>query len=418
MFGKVFEKAHNPVHVVGLRPGVLLPPPGVEDVLRGADVVVAGRRLLEAAPDQCRPERSIPISGPLTPILDEIAREHAAGRRVVVLADGDPLFFGLGKRLIERLGAANVHVHPNLCTLQMAAARVGLPWHGVRVVSLHGRDDYNPLYAALARFEHIAVFTDAENSPAAIAQALLERGVTDACLIVLENLGAPNETARRLRLEEAWDLPFADLNLVIVERLAPPEIPLMLGIPDHYYFHEKELITKLPVRATGLAMLGVAPDHVVWDMGAGCGSVAIEASHLAHEGRVYAIEKNPRRAAMIRENVRRIGAWLVDTVLGEMPEILNDLPDPDRVFIGGGLGSDTRPLSAACRRLRPGGRVVIHAVLLDTLFRAKEYLHAHGWNYGVSQLSASVSERLAGDLRLRAQSPVFIIWADKPVQHS
>lgn len=418
MFGKVFEKAHNPVHVVGLRPGVLLPPPGVEEVLCGADVLVAGRRLLEAAPGQCRAERSIPIAGPLTPILDEIAREQAAGRRVVVLADGDPLFFGLGKRLIERLGAANVHVHPNLCTLQMAAARVGLPWHGVRVVSLHGRDDYGPLYAALARFEHIAVFTDAENSPAAIAQALLERGVTDACLLVLENLGAPNETARRLRLEEAWDLPFADLNLVIVERLAPPEIPLMLGIPDHYYFHEKELITKLPVRATGLAMLGVAPDHVVWDMGAGCGSVAIEASHLAHDGRVYAIERNPRRAAMIRENVRRIGAWLVDTVTGEMPEALNDLPDPDRVFIGGGLGSDTRPLSAACRRLRPGGRIVIHAVLLDTLFRAKEYLHTHGWNYGVSQLSASHTERLAGDLRLRAQNPVFIIWADKPAQHS
>ncbi len=418
MFGKVFEKANNPVHVVGLRPGILLPPPGVEDILKGAQVLVAGRRLLEAVPAACKPERNIPVAGPLSPILEEIAREREAGRRVVVLADGDPLFFGLGKRLIEHLGAKNVHVHPNLCTLQMAAARVGLPWHAVRVVSLHGRDDYGPLYAALARFEHIAVFTDAENSPAAIAQALLERGVADACLLVLENLGAPNETARRLRLEEAWDLPFADLNLVIVERLAPPEIPLMLGIPDHYYFHEKELITKQAVRATGLAMLGVAPDAVVWDMGAGCGSVAIEASHLAHEGRVYAIEKHPRRAAMIRENVRRIGAWLVETVMGEMPEALADLPDPDRVFIGGGLGTDTRPLAAACRRLKPGGRIVIHAVLLDTLFRAKEYLHAHGWNYGITQLSASTTERLAGDMRLRAQNPVFIIWADKPAQHS
>jgi precorrin-6Y C5,15-methyltransferase (decarboxylating) len=410
----MFEKSQNPVHVVGLRPGALTPPPGVEDILCRAQVLVAGRRLLEAAPRCCQPERTISISGPLASILDDVHRERAAGKRVVVLADGDPLFFGLGKRLIEHLGAERVAVHPNLCTLQMAAARVGLPWNDVRVVSLHGRADFTPLFAALARFERIAVFTDPERTPVSIAEALLDRGVVDAQLIVLENLGGPGETARRMRLEEAWDASFSDLNLVLVERTAPPEIPLQLGIPDHYYFHEKGLITKLAVRATGLAVLGVMPDSVVWDLGAGCGSVAIEASHLAHEGRVFAAEREPRRAAMIRENVRRIGAWLVETVPGEMPETLVELPDPDRVFIGGGLGRDTRVLAHACRRLKPGGRLVIHAVLLDTLMRAKEYLHTHNWNFGITQLQASTAERLGGDFILRAQNPVFIIWADKP----
>lgn len=409
----MFEKRQNPVHVVGLRPGDLTPPPGVEDILARAQVLVAGRRLLDAAPRCCQPERSIPVAGALAPILDEIAGERAAGKAVVVLADGDPLFFGLGKRLIEFLGAARVVVHPNLCTLQMAAARVGLPWHDVRVVSLHGRSDFTPLFAALARFERIAVFTDPERGPAAVAQALLERGVADAQLVVLENLGTPGETARRLRLEEAWDLPFSDLNLVLVERTAPPEIPLMLGIPDHYYFHEKSLITKQPVRAAGLSMLGLLPDSVVWDLGAGCGSVAIEASHLAHEGRVFAVEREPRRAAMIRENVRRIGAWLVETVQGEMPESLVELPDPDRVFIGGGLGENTRTLAHACRRLKPGGRIVAHAILLDTLMRVKEYFQTHNWNFGVTQLQASHADRLAGDFMLRAQNPVFVIWAEK-----
>lgn len=414
----MFDKCDNPVHVVGLRPGALTPPAGLDDVLARAEVLVAGRRLLAAAPRACRPERSIAVAGPLSPILEEIAKERAAGRVVVVLADGDPLFFGLGKRLIEALGPEAVAVHPNLCTLQMAAARLGLPWHDVRVVSLHGRKDFTPLFAALARFERIAVFTDPENTPASIAQALLERGVVDAQLIVLENLGGPGETARRMRMEEAWDLPFSDLNLVMVERTAPPEIPLMLGIPDHYYFHEKGLITKLPARATGLAMLGVMPDSVVWDMGAGCGSVAIEASHLAQDGRVFAIEREPRRAAMIRENVRRIGAWLVETVQGEMPDSLANLPDPDRVFIGGGLGHDTRNLAVACHRIKPGGRVVAHAILLDTLMRVKEYFQTHNWNFGVTQLQASQADRLAGDFRLRAQNPVFVIWADKPAQAS
>ncbi len=409
----MFDKSQNPVHVIGLRPGALTLPPGVDEILSRAQVLVAGRRLMDAAPRACRPEKRITVTAPLTPILEEIERDLDEGRAVVVLADGDPLFFGLGKRLIEHLGAARVQVHPNLCTLQMAAARVGLPWHDVRVVSLHGRSDFTPLFAALARFERLAVFTDPENSPAAIAEALLERGVVDASLIILENLGAENETARRLRLEEAWDLPFADLNLVLVERTAPPEIPLMLGIPDHYYFHEKGLITKQAVRATGLAMLGVMPDAVVWDLGAGCGSVAIEASHLAHEGRIYAVEREQRRAAMIRENVRRIGAWLVQTVTGEMPECLAALPDPDRVFFGGGLGQDTRSLAYACRRLKPGGRVVIHAILLDTLMRVKDYFQAQNWNFGITQIQAANADRLAGDLRLRAQNPVFIIWADK-----
>ncbi|MDP3428400.1 MAG: precorrin-6y C5,15-methyltransferase (decarboxylating) subunit CbiE [Humidesulfovibrio sp.] len=409
----MFDKSHNPVHVIGLRPGVLTPPPGVDDILARAQVLVAGRRLLEAAPRSCRPEKVIPVAGALTPIMEEVERDLDAGKAVVVLADGDPLFFGLGKRLIEHLGAERVFIHPNLCTLQLAAARVGLPWHEVRVVSLHGRSDFNPLFASLARFERLAVFTDPENSPAVIAQALLERGVVDAQLIVLENLGASNETARRLRLEEAWDLPFADLNLVLVERTAPPEISLMLGIPDHYYLHEKGLITKQAVRATGLAMLGVMPGSVVWDLGAGCGSVAIEASHLAHEGRIFAVERESRRAAMIRENVRRIGAWLVDTVTGDMPDCLAALPDPDRVFIGGGLGKNTRTLAHACLRLKPGGRLVIHAILLDTLMRVKDYFQAQNWNFGITQIQASTADRLAGDLRLRAQNPVFIIWADK-----
>jgi precorrin-6Y C5,15-methyltransferase (decarboxylating) len=410
----MFEKSENPVHVVGLRPGALTPPPGVDALLKSAQVLVGGRRLLEVAPRFCQPERSIPVTGPLGVILEDIARERADGKRVVVLADGDPLFFGLGKRLIEALGAEHVSIHPNLCTLQMAAARVGLPWHDVRVVSLHGRSDYSPLFAALARFERIAVFTDPENSPGAVAQALLERGVVDAQLLVMENLGGPGEMVRRLRLEEAWDLPFSDLNLVIVERTAPPEIPLQLGIPDHYYFHEKGLITKLSVRAAGLAMLGVMPDSVVWDLGAGCGSVAIEASHLASEGQVYAVEREPRRAAMIRENVRRIGAWLVETVQGEMPDSLAQLPDPDRVFFGGGLGQDSRSLAYASRRLKPGGRVVVHAILLDTLLRVKDYFQTQGWPYGIMQLQASTTDRLAGDLRLRAQNPVFIVWADRP----
>ena len=413
----------QPVHLLGMHPGSLGLTDRARDILARAQVIAGGQRLL-AALDHCctedrpiQPEKLIPIGRDLAATLARIERlSHKL--RVVVLADGDPLFYGFGQRLIEALGADNVVVIPNLTTLQVAAARLKLPWQDVRTVSLHGRSDYQPLFAAISRHDAVAVYTDAENPPAAIAQALLQRGAEDFTLTVCEDLDTPQERIRTLALEAVWDEHFSPLNLVLIQRNYPPETPLQLGIPDHFYFHENALITKQAPRAAGLSMLGILPRSVVWDIGAGCGSVAIEASHLAWQGRVFAIEPNRRRAGMIRENLRRFGAWLVDVLRAEAPDCLAGLPDPDRVFIGGGLGGDEAKAKAildiACKRLPHGGRLVAHCILLETLHRAKQYLESLGWNYGVTQLSAATSDKLAGDLRFKAQNPVFILWAEKP----
>ncbi|WP_207264129.1 precorrin-6y C5,15-methyltransferase (decarboxylating) subunit CbiE [Desulfovibrio sp. Huiquan2017] len=410
----------EPVRIIGLPPGSLVPSGSASAALAGADLVVGGKRLLSACPNELIPAHAhrLAITGPLKPIIETVRKTANKGRKVVVLADGDPLFYGIGKRLGEELGRENLIIEPSLSTVQLAAAKLALPWQDMDFVSLHGRDDYAPLYAALVRADLIAVFTDAVNTPAEVARALQERGADCFTMTVLENLGAPDELIRPLTLWETWGMEFAPLNMVILERQYPPEIPLSLGIPDHFYLHQKNLITKLPVRAAGLAHLGVAPDSTVWDLGAGCGSVAIEASHLARRGRVFAVERNKTRAAMIRENIRRTGAWLVDVILGDMPEALKDLPEPDRIFIGGGLGGesnqDTALLDTACRKLRPRGRIVVHCILLDSLHTAKDHFQAQGWHFGVTQLQASATDSLAGDLRFKAQNPVFVLWAEKP----
>lgn len=410
----------EPVRIIGLPPGSLVPSGSAAEALAGADLVVGGKRLLAACPDGLIPAHAhrLAITGPLKPVIETIRKGARKGRRVVVLADGDPLFYGIGKRLGEELGRENLRIEPSLSTVQLAAARLALPWQDMDFVSLHGRDDYAPLYAALVRADLIAVFTDAVNTPAEVARALQERGADCFTMTVLENLGAPDERIRPLALWETWGMEFSPLNLVVLERQYPPEIPLSLGIPDHFYLHQKNLITKLPVRAAGLAHLGVAPDSTVWDLGAGCGSVAIEASHLARRGRVFAVERNKTRAAMIRENIRRTGAWLVDVVLGDMPGALDGLPEPDRIFIGGGLGGesnqDSALLDTACRKLRPRGRIVVHCILLDSLHTAKAHFQARGWHFGVTQLQASATDSLAGDLRFKAQNPVFVLWAEKP----
>jgi len=406
----------EPVRVIGLAPGSLTQPPSCGTILSGADLVVGGKRLLAACPTPGI--ETLPIAGPLQAILDTIRKAAEQGKKVVVLADGDPLFFGFGKRLGEEFGRENLIVEPNVSTMQIAAARLGLPWQEMDFVSLHGRSDFSPLYAALVRADLIAVFTDAVNTPAEVARALLERGADCFSMTVLEELGTPGEQIRPLSLPETWGMDFAPLNLVILERQYPPEIELALGIPDHFYLHQKNLITKLPVRAAGLAHLGVEPESTVWDLGAGSGSVSIEASHLARRGRVFAVERHKTRAAMIRENIRRTGAWLVDTILGSTPGCLEDLPDPDRIFIGGGLGGQTNEetslLEIACQRLKPRGRMVVHTILLDSLHAAKDHFQKLGWHFGVTQLQASATDSLAGDLRFKAQNPVFILWAEKP----
>lgn len=410
----------EPIKILGLSPGALEISNAARKTLATANLVVGGKRLLAACQDAISPKNcaTLPITGPLPPIIDTIRKAAKVGDSVVVLADGDPLFFGIGKRLGEDLGRENIVVEPNISTMQLAAARLKLPWQKMDFVSLHGRNDFAPLYAALVRADLIAVFTDKENTPAEIARALLERGADCFAMTVLEDLGSPEEQIRPLALPDTWGMEFSDLNLVILERLYPPEIELTLGIPDHFYLHQKNLITKLPVRATGLAHLNVEPDSTVWDLGAGCGSVSIEASHLARRGRVFAVERHKTRAAMIRENIRRTGAWLVDTVLGAMPDSLEGLPEPDRIFIGGGLGGEsnqkTSLLAVACDRLKPRGRMVVHCILLDSLHEAKDHFQKLGWHFGVTQLQASATDSLAGDLRFKAQNPVFVLWAEKP----
>ncbi len=413
---------HKPIHIVGMRPGSLEISEQSLSILEQAEVVVGGKRLLAAlallSSEQrpIDPPRLIPISGALDAVIDRI--RLCLHRRVVVLADGDPLFYGFARKIVAAFGADKVIVLPHLSTLQVAAARLRMPWEQVKTVSLHGRNDFGLLYSALMQYSTVAVLTDTHNTPAEIAKALLQKGIEGLSMTVLEDLDTPQERIRRLTLHEVWDLEFSSLNLVLIEREIIQKHALCLGIPDQLYIHENNLITKQAVRATGISLLQVQPEHTVWDLGSGCGAVAIEISSLATRGRVYAVEKNRKRLAMIRENVRCFGALLVEIVHGDMTSAVNNLPAPDRVFIGGGLGGKPEKsesiLDAVTDILAAQGRIVFHCILLETLLRVKSYFENKNWVLGITQVQASTSNKLGDDLRFKAQNPVFILWAEKP----
>lgn len=399
----------NPIMVIGVGMG-----PGdlsrrALKAIERAQVLAGGRRQLDMFPQH--EGEYLVLQGHMDHWIEEV-RRLAQERRVVVLASGDPGFYGIAQRLTKALGAQAVEIIPNVTTVQAAFARIKEPWQEAKVVSLHGRDPL-PLLAALPGTQRLAVYTDPANTPAVIAGLLLERGQEDWRMWVLEDLGTNGEKVTPCTLEEAQRGHFSPLNLVVLARQSWPE-PLALGQPEEAYAHQAGLITKSEVRVVALAKLELGPGQVLWDLGAGSGSLGLEASLLMPGGRVVAVERDPQRAAQIALNRRRYGVAMLEVVEAELPQALAELPTPQRVFVGGGGQALEATVEEAARRLPPTGVAVVSLVRLAALESARRALASQGLETEVTQVQVSRSASLAGDLYLKAQNPVWLLKGKRP----
>jgi precorrin-6Y C5,15-methyltransferase (decarboxylating) len=398
-----------PVHVVGLGMSPEDLTPQAREIIREAQVLIGGRRLLGYFPEH--PARKITMGKDPEATLAQIPA-LAADKRVVVLASGDPLYYGVGPLVVKVLGANQVVVHPNITAVQAACARLQIAWQDAQIISLHGRA-WEPLAAALGRAGKLIIYTDPEHTPGAIARFLLERGQRDSRLCVLEDLGQTTERLTWLSPEEAREREFSPLNVVVIlsateqQTEGPPR--LHLGLAEEAFAHQRGLITKAEIRAVVLAKLELYPGMVLWDVGAGCGSVGLEASLLLPGGRIYAVEQEAERAAQIRANGAKFGVGNLEVVCGHAPEALSGLPAPRRVFIGGGGRDLAEILKTVLGRLQGQGRVVLTATLLETLDTAREVLTQNGWEMEVVQLQVSRSRPLAGGSFMQALNPVWIV---------
>lgn len=383
--------------------------------LSGAAAAALPSHDAAAAPPSVLTARLLPLTTPLENVLARLSQLRAMGERVLVLADGDPLLFGIGATLVRLLGEEAVRLLPAVSSLQQACARLALPWHKVICLSLHGRDDLGPLNAAAGKNAPLCVLTDARTTPDVLARHLLDRGVDWFDAHVFERMGAPDEAVHHLSMAAAAGRNFGPACTLILTPREASRRPC-LGLNSEELAVERGLISKKPVRAAALALLRIAPRHVVWDIGAGSGAVALEAAVLAHEGRVVAVERSAGRAMSIQENRRRFGVAILDVRLGEAPECLPALPDPQRVFIGGGLsGEDGEDiLGHVCHRLPVGGRVVASCVLLETLCLCRRFFERLGWPVEIEQIAAAEGRPLGGDVHLAAMNPVFLLAAQKP----
>jgi precorrin-6B C5,15-methyltransferase / cobalt-precorrin-6B C5,C15-methyltransferase len=397
-----------PVHIIGLgmSPGDLTQK--ARDLVEAAEVLAGGRRHLDYFASHAG--KKIVLGKDLTGALEEI-KSAAHGKQVVVLASGDPNYYGIGRRLTEFLGSGNVVVHPNITAVQSACGLLKISWDDAVVVSLHGRG-MKKLTEVLGRAAKIIVYTAGAETPGEIARLLQMSGRPEYKMCVLENLGEENQRFAWLNPAEVENQTFSALNMVVLLGEAEEGASgLHLGLPETALAHEAGLITKTEIRAVVLAKLQLGPGQVLWDVGAGCGSVGLEASLLLPGGRVLAVEKHPERLQQITANMSRYQVSNMEVVCGAAPACLADLPRPDRVFIGGGGSRLSQILEAVLPRLQPHGRVVVAATLLATLQTASDVIQSQGWEIEICQVQVSRSRPLGGSAYLQALNPVWIIAA-------
>jgi precorrin-6Y C5,15-methyltransferase (decarboxylating) len=382
------------IDVVGLLGGE---PVGADAgaALASADLVVGGRQQLEGLAGD---RRTVVLDGNLAAAFDAIAAEPGW---VCVLASGDPGFFGVVRSLASRFGPAALVVHPAPSSVALAFARLGLPWDDAVVVSAHGR----PLAGAVATAAaggKVAVLTAPGQSPEDLGEELLAVGATPSRVVVCSRLAEEGESVTETDLIGLAAGPWHHRSVVVV--LGPEPVAgratRRWGADAVNFEARAGLISKAEVRAVAIAKLALPIEGVLWDVGAGSGSVAIECAASAPDLRVIAIERRADDGDRIRANAKHYGVD-VEVVIAEAPAALIDLPEPDRAFVGGG-GLDA--LDAVLARLTPGGKVVATYATLERAAAAHRRLGS------MIELQVGRGTTIGDGVRLAAENPVFIAW--------
>jgi precorrin-6Y C5,15-methyltransferase (decarboxylating) len=382
--------------------------------------MIFGTPHLLAAVGEVAAER-VPVGGDLDRLVERI--EAAPNKRIVVLATGDPLFYGAARFLVLRLGKENCEVAPSVSTMQLAFARVKESWDEAYLADLAN----HPLSRVVEKVrlaEKAGLFTTESVPPGAVAEALLDQKIDYFTAFVCENLGSPDERVTQSELSDLAREEFSPLNvLILIRKPAPPDRPAemrgrrLFGNPDDAFLQSQPhrgLLTPSEVRAIALAELDLGQESIVWDVGAGSGSVAIEAAQIARKGTTYAIEMDPEDYQLIAANAQRFGVANLKPVLGKAPEAWEKLPPPDAVFIGGTGRAVSRICEQAFQRLKPGGRIVANVSSIENIAAVRESLTTNAGDVTVRMVQISRGVHQLERMRFESLNPTFLISAVKP----
>lgn len=374
--------------------------------LRQADLILGARRLLAVLPAGCTENRAAAYRP------DEVAEllQVSGAENAVLVYSGDTGFYSGASSMMEKLEALGVRarVLPGLSSIQLLAAALGRPWQGWNLVSAHGRT-CDPV-AECMQGRPTFFLTGGSEDPATLCAQLAAEGFGDVQAVVGQCLGTPEEKLFRGSVKELAAGRFNSLSVLLVEaaEVLPRRAP---GLPDEAFERGDVPMTKQEVRAAVLAKLAVRPEDILWDVGAGTGSVSVELALAAPRGRVYAVECRPEGCALIKANREKFRTRNLVLVEGLAPAALSDLPAPDAVFIGGSKGSLAAIVDAALDK-NPDARICVSAIALETLSAAVAALTAKGRTVQVSQIAVSRAKAVGGLHLMMAQNPIYLITGE------
>ncbi len=383
-----------------------------------AEVLLGTDRLLASVTNPTA--RRVEVGSDFDELLAQV--EANADKQTVLLATGDPFFYGTARYLCDHLGKERFEVVPHVSSMQLAFARVKESWDEAYLTNL-ANQSLERVVERVRTAEKVGIFTTDETPPSAVAKAMLDRQIDYFHAYVCENLGSPDERVTQCDLQELARQEFSPLNvLVLVRDPNRPDRPTqrigrrLFGNPDEAFLQSKPqrgLLTPAEVRVMALAEMDIGPASVVWDVGAGSGSVAIEAAQIASGGSVYAIEMETENYQLISRNAERFGVSNLTAILGQAPEAWADLPDPDSVFIGGTGRSVSVIAQEAFVRLRKGGRVVVNVGSIENVGSVHEALRESAGEANVWMFNIARGTQQIVRLRFESLNPTFLISAVK-----
>lgn len=383
-----------------------------------ADVIIGPASSLELV--ESLAAEKIAIAGDLQPAIERINNRQSES--IVILTQGDPLFYGTARFLFERFGKDQFEIVPHVSLMQLAFARLKESWDDAYFANV-ATHQLHQIVERIRSAEKVGLFTSEEITPKAIAAHLIKGRIEYFSAYVCENLGSPEERVTQGTLAEIADQEFSPLNVMVLIRHDghPDQVVKFsghrtFGNADELFLQsqpKRGLLTPAEVRSLALAELALTADSIVWDVGAGSGSVAIEAAQLAHRGSVFAIEMDPEDHRLLTENVERFATHNVVPVLGEAPAAWSELPDPDAIFVGGSGRMVPTIVEEAFRRLKIEGRIVVNVVSIENLATVKETLDRIAGDSQVWMLNFARATKQLEQLRFEAMNPNYLLAATR-----
>lgn len=393
-------------------------PESTRKLILEAELLAGKPRSLALVPETTA--KRVTLESEIESIVEQIESSGAA--KVAILVTGDPLFYGLARFLCERLGHDRCEIVPHVSSMQMAFARVKESWDEAYLTNL-ANHSLDTVVERIRTAEKVGLFTTEEYGPVEVCKALQARNIDYFTVYVCENLGARNECVTQGSLDEIIEHTFDSLNVMVLIRdtEAPdrPRTPYgksLFGNPDEVFLQSTPkhgLLTPAEVRAMAIAQMGLDTWNVVWDVGAGCGSVSVEVAQLVPGGRVFAIEQDAEDTQFIRENAERFGVSNVEVVHGTAPEAWSGLPDPDAVFLEGSGREVVRIAELAFDRIQPGGRLVANLISIGALEELRQTLSKHAAQVQVWMINVARGTDQLERLKFDAMTPTFLIAATK-----